>query len=157
MSTQPIYMDPNAPGKVIWYALLLEVTFNIAGGTMVLFRPIPCLNRLVDSPVAITTASKCLMQWLGAMVYALTVPLLLCMRSTREGVDSRPTVYATLLAGETFLTLTMLRQLHSGSGLGPKGLTRKALMTCCAVLAVPAAWRLYVLFVAPEWFGRYIQ
>ena len=141
------------------YAMALEAGLNVFGATLMLLYPSQLLSYMVATkpPVAITGASATLVQWLGALTCGLAVPLLCAIPNTRGAIESRRVVYYTLGAGEGFLVPLLLWQAaFSGSSSGiDGGLTPKALTVCAAVLFPTLVWRGVVLFVKPEWLGRY--
>jgi len=152
MSSDPVELDPSADGTVMRYALVTEAAFNIIGATGMMLYPSEFLSLMVTNQSQVTAASASLMQWLGGLVYGLTVPLLLCLPNTRTAIESRPTVYHTLLAGEGVLIPLLMYQASASPSFG---LTWKALFVCSLNMAGPCLWRLFVLFRRPELMGRY--
>lgn len=151
-SSHAVHLDPSAPGTVIRYAMAIEAGFNILGAAGLILAPRDTLSYLVPYSSQITPVAASLTQWLGAVVLALTTPLLLCLPDSRRAVESRTTVYWTLAAGEGFLVPLFLVQLMQGDR---GGFTRKALVLSSIQLSAMVGWRLYVLLRRPDWMGRY--
>ncbi|MCJ1409938.1 hypothetical protein MMC19_004022 [Ptychographa xylographoides] len=148
-SSTRIQLDPANPGTIIRYAFAVEAFFNIFGAIPMLFTPARLLSNLTVDPV--TPLACSLTQWLGALVLSLTVPLLLCLPNTKRAVESRPTVYWTLGAGEAAAVVVMLVQLaNGGNGFGITFL-RVSILN----LGGLCAWRAWVLGYRPEWVGGY--
>jgi len=152
-SSTPVTIDPSAPGTIIRYAFALESAFNVLGAAGMLLTPRSILTFLASSPSQITPLAVSLTQWFGAVVFALTAPLILCLPNTRRAVESRTTTYWTLAAGEGILVPLFLWQL--GNGEEGSGFTRQALVMGAVQLGALVGWRLYVLLRRPEWIGRY--
>lgn len=152
-SSTPVTIDPSAPGTIIRYAFALESAFNVLGAAGMLLTPHPILAFLAPSPSQITPLAVSLTQWLSAVVFALTAPLLLCLPNTRRAVESRTTAYWTLAMGEGILVPIFLWQL--GKGEEGSGFTRRALVAATVQLGALVGWRLYVLLGRPAWIGRY--
>jgi len=149
-TSTPISPDPSAPGTIIRYAMAIEAAFNVLGAAGVVLAPRSILSFMASSPSQITPLAVTFTQWIGGMVVALTVPLMLCLPNTRRAVESRTTTYWALAAGEGFLVPMFLWQMGEESGF-----TRKALVAGAVQLGVLVGWRLYVLLRKPEWMGRY--
>lgn len=152
ISSDPVQVDPAAPGTVMRYALAIEAGFNIVGATGMILYPSRFLSPMVTNQSQVSAASASLVQWVGGLLFVLTVPILLCTPNTRRAIESRPTVYYTLLAGEGTLIPILLYQAAAAPD---SGLTPKALLLFSSGLVMPLAWRLFVLFKRPEWMGRY--
>ncbi|TKA78062.1 hypothetical protein B0A49_03518 [Cryomyces minteri] len=150
LASVPVEIDPSAPGTVIRYALAIEAAANIFGGTAMVFFPSQVLSLMVTKTSFINPTTESLVQWLGALVYGLTVPVLLAIPNTRRGIESRQTVYYTLLGGEGTLIPTFLWHMTRNSGF-----TYKSLVASAVVLAATCGWRLLALFKRPDWLGRY--
>ena len=89
----------------------------------------------------------------GALVYALSVPLLLGLPNSRRGIESRAPTYYTLAAGELgAIAVAGYKALYEGDA---SGWSKGALWGVCACLAPFMFWRGYVVFVRTEWLGRY--
>ena len=130
-------------------ALLVECVANIVGGTGFLLAPEQILSMMTHQSAPITPLSTSLLQWMGALVLALTTPLALSYPNTAAGVGSRATTYWTLGLGEVFLISLMgFQQL---SGRSP--FTGRFVVGAIAVLSPTLAWRVWCLVYRPEWMG----
>ncbi len=153
LASAAIDLDPTAPGTVMRYALGIEATINLIGTSGMLFFPSHFLSLLVSKPSEITATAQTLTQWLGALGYVLTVPMLLAIPNTRRGIESRPTVYHSLAAGELCLIPLLLYQALVKQE--ESGMSRKGLLMGMASMLPHLPWRFFVLFGKPEWMGRY--
>jgi hypothetical protein len=75
--SQPVQVDPSAPGTVIRYLMAFEGTMNILAGIPILLAPAAVLSYLVEAPSEISELSKSLTQCLGAMIVGITPQLFL--------------------------------------------------------------------------------
>ena len=147
--------------NTIQLALALEATANLFGATCMLLFPGPIITYLTSppSPAFSTTpdpASSHLVQWLAALVYGLTPPLLLALPNHKDARAKRWIAYSTLGAGEASLIAVMLWQAFLGTD-GGAGFTRRALLGCVGGLMPFMLWRVWVLFVRPELLGEEIR
>jgi len=140
-------------------AFLVEAIFNVIGATAMLLYPSWLLNLVTPTSILGTSSvdptAVTLLQWLATLVIGLTPQLLLTLPNTPRTIASRPVVYITLLSGEACLVLVILWQALA-KGEAESGMTMKALMICAGQLAILVPWRVYVLFVRPEWFGNMV-
>lgn len=135
------------------YALGIESALNLLGCTGMLLFPSHILSLLVTTPAEITATALSVTQWVGALGYALTAPMLLALPNTRRGIESRATVYVSLAAGEMMLAPLLLWQaLGKSEG---SGMTRRALLLAGCSMLPHLPWRFFVLLGKPEWIGRY--
>lgn len=139
----------------IQLVLALEASANLFGATCMLLFPGPILTYLTNPPsssLSSTTpdpASAHLVQWLAALVYGLTPPLLLAVPDQKDIRGKRWIAYVTLGAGEASLMAVMLWQAFMGKADGG-GFTKKALLGCVGGLMPFMLWRVWVLFARPE-------
>lgn len=144
-----------APGTLIRYAFGVEAVLNIVSGTGMLMYPEQSLAFLVEDPITdINRFSIAQIQWIAMFVYCLTAPLLLGIPNTRTAIESRPIIYWTLFSGELFLISLFIHQANAGASMG---IGSSTLYMMCGSLAPLALWRLFVLFVRPDFMGRYID
>jgi len=140
-------------------AFLVEAIFNVIGATAMLLYPSWLLNLVTPTSILGTSSvdptAVTLLQWLATLVIGLTPQLLLTLPNTPRTIACRPMVYITLLSGEACLVLVILWQALT-KGEAESGMTMKALMICAGQLALLVPWRLYVLFVRPNWFGSVV-
>jgi hypothetical protein len=140
--------------STIQIALILESVANTFGATLFTFLPNWCLSKvLIPSPIFPNTLSTTvppsaitLLQAFGTIVYALTVPLLLCIPEGPHAAHARRIVYLTLGAGEAFLVpLCLVKAFDAGS----TGFTARALFGAAGNLVPVLAWRVYALWGKP--------
>lgn len=153
LSSTPIIPDPAAPGTIMRYALGIEAAINLLGCAGMLFFPSRFLELLASKPSEITATATTVTQWLGALGYILTVPMLLAIPNTRRGIESRTTVYYSLAAGELALIPLLLYQALVKREAS--GMSRKGLLMGMGSMVPHLPWRFWVLFRRPEWIGRY--
>ncbi|KAJ9648040.1 hypothetical protein H2199_001817 [Coniosporium tulheliwenetii] len=130
LTSTPIIPDPAAPGTIMRYALGIEAAINLLGCAGMLFFPSRFLNLLASKPSEITATATTVTQWLGALGYILTVPMLLAIPNTRRGIESRTTA-------------------------GRVGDEQEGLLLGMGSMLPHLPWRAWVLFRRPEWIGRY--
>ena len=145
----------------IQLALALEAGANVLTATCMLLYPHYVLNALTITPASIaslldpTTTSPAaihLLQWLAALTYGLTPPLLFAFPDHRGARDKRWTTYITLGAIDSVLIPLILWQALMGEFDG--GLSRQALLGCAGGLLPFQVWRVWVLALRPEILGK---
>jgi hypothetical protein len=164
LASVPVSLSPHASGKIIRYALIFEALANIVGIVGILYyadqanafmaAPKPAnamMARLLAHANKPDPVSTLTVDILVGFVLTLTVPILLCLPNTKRAIESRPTVYALLLAGEVVLTAQFVMEALTGrNGLNPK--------SCWMVVSNMLGFmlfRVFVFVVKPEWFGSY--
>ncbi|KAL8795611.1 MAG: hypothetical protein Q9195_001849 [Heterodermia aff. obscurata] len=146
----------------IQIAIALEAGANVLSATAMLLFPHYIFNLLTSTssstesilnPTSAPPAGIQLLQWLAAITYGLTPPLLVAFPAHRDARDRRWTAYITLGAVDTAQISTMLWQAlmwESDDG----GVTRRALLGSTCVLIPFLAWRVWVLGLRPEMLGK---
>ena len=142
----------------IQLALALEAVANVLSATGLLLYPLEILNLLTATPSSTASllnpssappAATYFLQWLAALTYGLTPPLLFALPEHRGARDKRWTAYITLGSIDMVLIPLMVWQaLMWGSDDG--GLTRRALLGCAGGLLPFMVWRVWVLGFRPE-------
>lgn len=138
-------------------ALIIEAAANIIGGVGFLFFPEWCLSKVIPpnqsqsilGPV-IPQSTVTLLQTFATMIFALTVPLVICIPDYSGVAQRRSLTYLTLLAGEVFLTGLLIWKASQGEE--KSGFTDFCLLLSTSVLTLPALWRIWVFTVKPHWF-----
>lgn len=140
----------SVPGlRAFRYALLFEAFLNLASVVPMLIDPEHILTWLFDSPDQITPAACALTQWCGCIVAGLTVPLLLSFPNGPDAPVIRRNTYTTYAAVETAIgSLVTMQYFKGGSGL-----KKEALYTSMTTMAALVAFRIYVLYVKPEYIN----
>lgn len=134
--------------SIIQYALIFESLANVYGGTVALLAPKWCIAGMLGPREAAnpSPSTLTLVQGFGAMVYALTVPLILSLPDGPQAKAVRAITYYTLGAGELFLIPLLLVKAKQDPASGFKS---DVLMKAVGSLAPFAAWRAYVLWLSP--------
>ena len=146
--TESVELDPSTPGTVFRYAAFIEGALNIISGSIMFFFPAQTL-QYVSEPYSVSETGVHVIKWVGSLTIACTSQLIFAFFNTRGSIESRPAAYYNLLAGEvTILPLLMANASYMG-------LKKSMVAQTVISLSLLAAWRLYSLFVKPEWFGRY--
>lgn len=149
---QPVKVDPAASGTIIRYALVVEVGLNLFMGTALVVFPRWLLSPAMTEPSTLTPISISICQWVGAIIFAFSIQVALVIPNTRGAIESRRLVYWTLLAGEGFLVPLFLYQALWATSFG---LRHEFLVVTTFFFVDHMLWRLFCLFVKPNWFGRY--
>jgi hypothetical protein len=148
-----VQMDPTAPGTIIRYALAIEIALNIFMGTSLLFCPSWLLTPTLSNHSSLNATTITICQWVGAIILASTIQVVLLLPNTRAAIECRKLVYWMLLAGEGCLVPLFLWQaIRGGEAVG---FTRQFLLINSLMFGVHMSWRLFCLLVKPKWFGRY--
>lgn len=130
-------------------ALLLESAGNIFGGTVMILFPGLILKNITTSTTLSTPLASSLVQWMGALVLALTTPLILSYPNTTAGVAGRYITYWTLGMGEVALMAVMAGQAAAEQTV----FNDAALLLSGATLGATLAWRVWCVFFRPAWIG----
>jgi hypothetical protein len=89
-------------------------------------------------------------------VGGLTSALLIGATNTRNGIESRRPTYVLLGLGEVCLLPMLALEAAKGNGRDA-AISVKVAVISIGMLAPPLMWRLFVLFVKPEFLGRYTE
>lgn len=151
-------------GKIIKYALIIEAILNVVGivGLLYYAKELPAL---VAAPSTSNTVAQRLgfhgavsssytpftSELLAGIFAVLTVPIVLCIPDTKRAIESRPTVYATLLSGEIILCIQLALEARTGRN----ALDVSFCWTAIYNLLPIGLWRIWVLTFRPQWMGSY--
>jgi len=152
-TSKPMIASPNAPGRAIKTAFLAEATLNLFGGLGMVLKPQWFLTKMRSDGSRAPPPGPALFQWLGGMTIALSLPLFLGSRDTKDAVYSRRLLYYLLGAGEMVPILVMMWQLTLPET--ERGLSVRGVLASVACLAPSLVWRGYCLFWREDMFGRY--
>ena len=112
-------MASTSASPILRGAFALEAALNILFGSYTVFAPHSALSSLGAHPALITPTAEVVCQSLGALVFAITVPLLMGLRD--EGTASeRKMTYLLLGAGEAFLVPLFVGKWLVGSDAGSR-------------------------------------
>lgn len=153
-TTPLITVDPSAPGNAIRIALFVESIFNFTFSTYTFLAPHHALSMLSSSPTLITTLTITLLQFMGVIGYAMTLLMVLAIPNTRRGIELRVPTYLFLGTAEVLL-ITLFAYLGLVEGVETTGIEGKTWVNLTANLVPPLLWRVSVLYLKPEWLGRY--
>jgi len=149
--------------SIIQTALALEAFLNLPAIISLLFFPSAVLKPVLASPLPsleLNATTILLARSLGAVILALTPQLLLAYPNTKDCAAKRKVAYVTLGVGEAALVPLLLWEAFRASdqskavGVWAGGLGRRACLVSAANLVPLLAWRLYVFWVKPQWFGN---
>ncbi|KAK6949862.1 hypothetical protein Daesc_008185 [Daldinia eschscholtzii] len=137
--------------RIIQYGLAIEAILNIAGAILFILYPNWCLSfAIAPSPKNITSgippSSALLWQVYGALVLALTVPLVLCIPDSKAIAEKRRIVFATLIAGEVFLEAILLWHVFQPDN---SGFTSTSLILSAAFLLPALSWHTFAAYIRP--------
>jgi hypothetical protein len=156
MGSSRVQLDPAAPGTTVRKAFLIEALLN-AGSFPLITHPRFCLSLLLNNPSQINASSVFFARFFGGLVVgALTPGLLYGYQNTRQGIESRKTVYMALGVGECFLIPLLIIEAMKGGGRDA-ALSVHAALSAIFLLAPPLMWRIYAMFIRPEMMGRYTE
>lgn len=121
-----------------------------------IISPDKTLDVLKSHPAAIMDnpdlAASLIIQWIGALIVGLTIPLALGALDNPHFAVTRKMTYYTLGAGEAFIIPMMFWQLFSGATQGAMitdGFLKAGILNLSGILA----WRIFALTHKPHWFG----
>jgi hypothetical protein len=136
--------------SIIQYALGFEAFGNVVAASAFIFYPSFCLSHALPlSPIPAST--RTLLQAFGAITYALSVPIVLCLRNGPHVPHTRKMVYYILGAGEALLIpLFLYKGLAEGED---SGFDNQWLLSAAVNLVPPLGWRLWCILWRPAWFG----
>ncbi|KAI8939934.1 hypothetical protein NX059_003661 [Plenodomus lindquistii] len=153
-TTSPPGLDPSAPGTIIRGALAAESVLTVGLGAYIMFMPRHYLHVALGAatPQITQTAIQMTQQYGFTSVFFGAIEGLFVSNS-RLSIETRPILYRTLLAFE----LGMVGLCTLQGQTTEDGMAKSALMSNAAVFAAFAAWRVFTLWVKPEWFGRVLE
>ncbi|WVQ63780.1 uncharacterized protein L199_001934 [Kwoniella botswanensis] len=133
-------------GPVVRKVFLLEAFLNLLSLPLIT-NTRTVLSYLLRNPAHINASSILFARLFGGIIIGgLTTGLLY----GAAHIPSRRAVYWTLGMGEVFLIpILALESTNPQSAL-----TRKTALASIGLLAPPLAWRVYLLYMRPEWIGR---
>ena len=156
MNSGRIQLDPAHPGTTVRKAFLIEALLNL-GSFPLITHPRFCLSLLLNNPSQVNASSVFFARFFGGLVVgALTPGLLYGYQNTRQGIESRKTVYVSLGLGECVLIPLLIAEAMKGGGRDA-ALSVHAALAAILLLAPPLLWRIYVLYFRPEMMGRYSE
>ncbi|KAI1763059.1 hypothetical protein GGR53DRAFT_498790 [Hypoxylon sp. FL1150] len=138
--------------RVFQIGLAIESFLNIVGALLFILYPEWCLSFVVaadpeTSSTSVPSSSAVLWQFYGAMVLALTVPIIQCIPNSEAVAEKRRIVFQTLIAGEVLLEAVLL--WHSTRS-EQSGFTLTALLLAAVNLLPALAWHSFVVYVKPR-------
>ncbi|KAI0180635.1 hypothetical protein GGR52DRAFT_253648 [Hypoxylon sp. FL1284] len=131
--------------------LAIESFLNIIGAAQFVLYPDWCLSFAVARGPKLGTAivppsAAVLWQVYGAMVLALTVPLIQCIPNSKAVAEKRRITFQTLIAGE--IALESLLVWHA-TRPDQSGFTSTALWLSAVNLVPALTWHSFVVYVKP--------
>lgn len=148
-----IIPDPNQTGSTIRKAFLVEAIANLFTIPLITNTRF-ILSLLLLNPSDINPASILFARLFGGIIVGgLTSALLIGATNTCNGIESRRTTYVLLGLGEAFLIpMLALEVVKAGRDAA---LSTAVAVGSIGLLLPPLVWRGYVLFVRPDFLGRY--
>ncbi|KAI4863929.1 hypothetical protein F4820DRAFT_352660 [Hypoxylon rubiginosum] len=138
--------------RVFQIGLAIESLLNIAGAVPFVLYPDWCLSFAVAAAdpktgaPSVPPSSAVLWQFYGALVLALTVPLVQCIPDSDAAAEKRRIVFQTLIAGEVLLEAVLLWHAARPE---PSGFTLTALLLSAVNLLPALSWHSFVVYVKP--------
>jgi hypothetical protein len=156
-ATNPnITPDPAHTGSVIRKAFVLEAIANLFTIPLITNTRF-VLSFLLLHPSHINPSSILFARLFGGIIVGgLTSALLIGATNTRNGIESRRPTYVLLGLGEVCLLPILALEAAKGNGRDA-AISVKVAVLSIGMLAPPLMWRLFVLFVKPEFLGRYTE
>ena len=152
-SNPKIIPDPNQNGSIIRKAFVLEAIANLFTIPLITNTRF-ILSFLLLHPSDINPASILFARLFGGIIVGgLTSALLTGATNTRNGIESRRPTYLLLGVGEALLIPILA--LEAAKDGRDAALSTKAALGSIGLLLPPLLWRCYVLFVRPDFLGRY--
>ncbi|KAJ3549936.1 hypothetical protein NM208_g237 [Fusarium decemcellulare] len=152
----PMEIDPSAPGSIVRIILAAESALNIFMAIPIIFNAKEALGRmyLSDGKSAAPHAAS-VFQLFGLSLVAMTVPMVLAIPNKTGAVERRRTTYQMLASFEAFAVPLSFWQAwvagEADSGLDPS----KVIWGFGLPIGLALGFRAWVLFVKPEWMGKY--
>jgi len=135
---------------VVRVALAVEFVVTLISGVLYVIKPEWLVGPILP-PTLKPEARDMMLEmctWVGAFVLSQVVMIAFGLPDTQKGVAMRSVIYWTLLGGELFYTAAYSVFVHK---LGMWSLDGS--IPTVIIMLLLMLWRLYCLFVKPEWFG----
>ena len=135
--------------RIFRFGLATEVVLNVGGAFAFVAWPEGCLARVAPA-AQVTPLAALLWQLYGALVLALSVPLVLCLPDGQPAVyEKRRIVFTTLAAGEIAIIALFLRHAALDAPAADAGMAPAALLAMAAFLLPALTWHTFALFARP--------
>ncbi|KAJ2996086.1 hypothetical protein NUW58_g1081 [Xylaria curta] len=151
-----VEIDPSAPGTIVRIALAAESVINLFLAAPMIFNAKGAFEGLYlsDGKSAAPHAAS-IFQLFGLNIVAMTVAMVLALPNKPGAIELRQTSYQMIGAFEALaLPITFWQAWvagEEGSGLNPN----KLIWGFALPMGVLLGFRTWVLFVKPEWMGKY--
>ncbi|KLO81608.1 uncharacterized protein LW93_6759 [Fusarium fujikuroi] len=148
-------IDPSASGTIVRIISVAESTFNILLAIPMVFNAEKAFKRMysTDDPSAASHAVP-VMQLFGISLAAMTVPIALGIPNKAGAVETRRVTYRMLASFEGMALPLLFWQAwvvgETNSGIYPTKLTWGSGLA----MGVMFGFRVFVLFMKPEWMGK---
>lgn len=152
-------IDPQASGKPVRIALVIEAVATLLSGFAVIVRPHLLVSHLTDTS-NITPLSLLLTQVVGVLSLVFGALCTLAVPNTPHAVASRKPLYWVLGLGELGVLILLVWHLALyDDAMLPSQMpaTRQGLYKGIQQMGPMIVWRAFVVFVRPQWFGRWVQ
>ncbi|KAI1378474.1 hypothetical protein F4677DRAFT_396643 [Hypoxylon crocopeplum] len=143
--------------RVFQFGLAIEAFLNIIGAVPFVLYPEWCLSFAVaaDSKSGVTSvppSSALLWQVYGALVLALTIPIIQCVPNSEAVAEKRQVTFKTLIAGEVFLEAILLWHISRPDG---SGFTLTSLILSAIFLLPALSWHTFAVYIKPDLMQGY--
>lgn len=151
---QAIELDPSAPGTIIRWAIILEGILNIPFAVACLLYPRTFLSKFFVNSSDATPAAASLIQLIGVSTFMISFWFCAAIPNTRSGLENRKPAYYAIASAEVMMISLWVWQ---GWVLGEErsGVSKQSLKMAMVNMVPLVTFRLFALFVMPQWFGRY--
>ncbi|KAM5353119.1 hypothetical protein ACJ41O_000255 [Fusarium nematophilum] len=151
-----VEIDPSAPGTIVRIAFAAEsvVNFFILGFPMIFNAKKSLESMFLSDGQSATPQAASVFQLFGLNLLAMTAPMVLALPNKPGAIELRRLSYqmiATFEAAAVPLTIWQAWVGEEGSGFNPDKLTWGFVVP----MGVLGAFRAFVLYVKPEWMGKY--
>ncbi|KAI2469006.1 hypothetical protein F4781DRAFT_244206 [Annulohypoxylon bovei var. microspora] len=137
--------------RVFQLGLVIEAFLNIVGAVPFILYPEWCLSfavagRSTTGAPAVPPSAALLWQVYGALVLALTLPIVLCIPDSKAVTEKRRLIFQTLIAGELLLEAILLRHISQPE---KSGFTLTSLVLSAINLLPALSWHTFATYVKP--------
>ncbi|OTB07922.1 hypothetical protein M426DRAFT_8137 [Hypoxylon sp. CI-4A] len=137
--------------RIFQIGLGVEAFLNVAGAIPFVLYPEWCLSFAVaaDPKTGVSSvppSAALLWQIYGALVLALSVPLIQCIPTSTAVAEKRRIVFQTLAAGEIFIEAVLLRHISQSE---KSGFTLTSLILSSLFLLPALSWHTFAVYVKP--------
>jgi hypothetical protein len=151
-----VEIDPSASGTIVRIVSAAESTFNILLAIPMIFNAERAFKRmyLTDDLSAAPLAAP-VMQLCGISLAAMTVPIMLGIPNKAGAIETRRVTYQMLASFEAMALPLFFWQAWLAGQEGSEIYPTKPTLASGLAMSVTLGFRVFVLFMKPEWMGKY--